>query len=87
MFLVEKHSVATVIQSVNQTGVYTTGQQQYRQPAPGSGQPAPSYGQPSYPPPPSEVQKQWSYIPLDETSICLNVDIPTWYNPSQTFLL
>jgi hypothetical protein len=52
VFLVEKHSVATVIQSVNQTGVYTTGQQQYRQPAPGSGQPAASYGQPSDPPPP-----------------------------------
>ena len=59
MFLVEKHSVATVIQPVNQTGVYTTGQQQYRQPAPGSGQPAASYGQPSDPPPPPpEVQKQ-----------------------------
>jgi hypothetical protein len=26
--------------------VYTAGQQQYGQPAPGSGQPAPSYGQP-----------------------------------------
>jgi len=65
MCFVEKQSVGTVIQPVNQTGVYTTGQQQYGQPTPGygqpapvSGQPAPSYGQPSYPPPPSEVQKQ-----------------------------
>ena len=59
MSFVEKHSVGTVIQPVNQTGVYTTGQQQYEQPAPGYGQPAPSYGQPSYPPPPPpEVQKQ-----------------------------
>ena len=59
MSFVEKHSVGTVIQPVNQTWVYTTGQQQYEQPAPGYGQPAPSYGQPSYPPPPPpEVQKQ-----------------------------
>jgi hypothetical protein len=34
MSFVEKHSVGTVIQPVNQTGVYTTGEQQYEQPAP-----------------------------------------------------
>jgi hypothetical protein len=54
--------------------VYTTGQQQYGQPPPGYGQLAPSYGQPFYSPPPSEVQKQWTKQ-LDETSMCLNVDI------------
>lgn len=53
MSFVEKQSVGTVIQPVNQTGMNTTGQQQYGQPAPGYGQPAPSYGQPS-----SEVQKE-----------------------------
>lgn len=70
MSFVEKQSVGTVIQPVNQPGVHTIGQQQYGQPqygqpapgygqpAPGYGQPAPSYGQPSYPPPPSEVQKE-----------------------------
>ena len=45
MWFVEKQSVGTVIQPVNQTGVYTTGHQQYRQPQ--YGQPAPGYGQPA----------------------------------------
>ena len=74
MWFTEKQSVGTVIQPVNQTRVYTTGQQQYGQPPPGYGQLAPSYAQPFYPPSPSNVQKQWTKQ-LDETSICLNVDI------------
>ena len=58
MWFVEKQNAVTVIQPANQPGVYTTGQQQYGQPQ--YGQPAPSNGLPSYPPPPSEVQKQWT---------------------------